>query len=268
VTRASSLLDASLGRSGRARRPATRLAAGLAALVLVVAACGGGDDDDADTSEGSTPSSGSGVATSTTVARSTTTAAPTTVPPTTISYVTAGATVIVANASHIDGSAGRMSDRLAAAGFTVATPVNSTEGQLEVTKIYYDPDNADAKAVADSLRLALGGGDITVVEVGTPPPIDTGELGDASVIVALGMDTADRTLEELQGVATPATDETDAGETDTGETDTGETDTGDSGETDDDSANTSDEGDTGDTSEASVDESTLDQTGGTGDADI
>ena len=52
--------------------------------------------------------------------------------PTTVAYVTEGASVMVTNASRVDGAAGRMSDRLAAVGFTMVEPGNYSLGQIDV----------------------------------------------------------------------------------------------------------------------------------------
>lgn len=143
----------------------------------------------------------------------TTTAPPATAPPTTpppLDLVTKGATLVVANASGVDGAAGRMTDALGAAGFKTGSATNSTESQLETTKVYYDPENADAKAVAESVRLALGGGDIEVLELAVPAPVsDPDALGKATILVALGNDTADKSLDELQGRVAPAEETSD-----------------------------------------------------------
>ncbi len=109
---------------------------------------------------------------------------------------------MVTNASRIDGAAGRMSDRLAAVGFTMVEPGNYSLGTIEDTIIYQDPANPQAMAVAQSLQAALGGGDITIVEMGSPPPVDTGDALGAGVLIAMGNDTADKTLDELQGITT------------------------------------------------------------------
>lgn len=168
--------------------------------VLALGACGGDDDDaDADTSSTTTTPS-SNTLSPVTEATTTTTAPPTTTTLPPLELVTEGATVVVANASGINGSAGRMTDALAIAGFTTGEATNSSEGPLATSKIYYDPDDADAKAVADSLRQALGGGDIEVLELTVPAPLSDPEtIGDASVLLAMGDDTADKTLDELQG---------------------------------------------------------------------
>lgn len=205
----------------------------MALSALALGACGGGDDDESDDT---TPDTTLAAATTTTQAAATTTTTATeTTPavPDEPDYVTEGAIVIVANSSNVNGAAGRMSDRLAAVGFEMGAATNGTEGQLEVTKVYYDPANENALPVAESLREALGGGDIEVVEVGVPAPVDSGDPGDATVIVSMGNDTADKTLEELQGRAPAATTDSaddsgdDSGDesTDTTEASTDTTDT-------------------------------------------
>jgi hypothetical protein len=176
---------------------------------MVLGACGGGDDGDADETTGaSAETSDLSAQTTTTTAplitiETTSTAAPTTTIP--VVYVTEGATVIVANASRIDGAAGRLTERLAEVGFVTAEPTDSTEGSIAVTKIYYVASNPAALPVAESLRGAFGGGDIQLLEVGIPAPVESGELGDATVLVAMGNDIADKTLAELQGLVPPAT---------------------------------------------------------------
>jgi len=181
----------------RSRRFGVVSAGAFAAIALVLGGCGGGDDDSADST---TTTVAVTVAPTTTVSATTqATVAPvatTTVP----DFVTEGAKLIVANASSVNGSAGRMTDALAIAGFSTGSATNSSEGQLETSKVYYDPSNADAEAVANSIRVALGGGAIQVLEMSTPAPVDTGELGDAAIVVAMGNDIVDKTLEELQGL--------------------------------------------------------------------
>jgi hypothetical protein len=182
----------------------------VAAGALLLGACGDDDDDDAtDDSTASTteapeitsaPTSGLPETTMTT----TTLAAA----PTSVAYVTEGASVMVTNASRIDGAAGRMTERLAAVGFTMVEPGNYSLGTLEVSQIYHDPANPQALAVAESLKSAFGGGDIQIVEMGAPPPVDGGDARGATVLVAMGNDIADKSLEELQGITTttaPAT---------------------------------------------------------------
>jgi hypothetical protein len=120
----------------------------------------------------------------------------TTVPP----LVTQGATVLVANASGIPGSAGRMSTSLGAVGFTMAPAGNSTES-LQVSTVYYDPSVAAAQAVAESVARSMG--NLAFAVVPTPVPVKGGGLNGAGVLVLLGTAQADKTLEELSAAATP-----------------------------------------------------------------
>ena len=150
---------------------------------------------------GSSSSDGSDavdVTTSTIDTGLTTTTAPST---TTTSLVTEGATVIVANASGVPGSAGRMTDTLELVGFTIGEPTNASTGQIEESIVYYDPGIAAAQDVANSVALVMGG--IPVETVPTPPPVDGGSLGDAGVLVMLGTNQADKTIEEMTGVEVP-----------------------------------------------------------------
>ncbi len=159
---------------------------------LLIAACGGGDDDSDTTT--TTPTTEVAAAT-TTIATTTTTPTPTTTeaPP----LVTEGATVIVANASIVGGSAGRMTDELASNGFTTGEATNAAEGvDLDDSTVHFVAGDADAEAVANSLAAALGG--VEVSEVPDPIPTETGELA-GQVLLLLGTNQADRTLDELSG---------------------------------------------------------------------
>jgi len=129
-----------------------------------------------------------------------TTPVATTEPP----LVTDGATVVVANANGIGGSAATTSRALEAGpGFTIGEPTDasSATGNLDTTVIYYDPAQPQAQAVADSVGRALGGGVTVLVLQGTPPTA-SGDLGGAGVLVMLGLDKANKTLEELNGATT------------------------------------------------------------------
>ncbi len=122
----------------------------------------------------------------------------TTIPP----IVTEGATVVVANASGVPGSAGRMSTTLATVGFTMAEATNATT-QLEVSIVYYDPAVVAAQAVAESVARTMGG--IEVAPVPTPVPIDGAALNGSGVVVMLGTAQADKTVEEMSAPATADT---------------------------------------------------------------
>lgn len=171
-------------------------------LGLIGTACGGDDDSAATT----TTTEVIAIATTTTVPPPVTDETTTTVPPT-VEVVTEGAKVVVANASGVNGAAGRLTDRLAAVGFDMVAATNSadTVSNLATTQIYYDASVEAARVVADSLRQVLGGGDIEVLEVTVPALTASGELGEADVLVLMGDDVADRPLDELQGrVPAPA----------------------------------------------------------------
>jgi hypothetical protein len=119
--------------------------------------------------------------------------------------VTEGATVIVANASGVPGSAGRMSTELATVGFTMAEATNSTQSGLTASIVQYDPTIAAAQAVAESVARTMGG--LTVEVVPTPAPVEGGSLNGAGVVVLLGTDQADKTIAQLStptAAVTPA----------------------------------------------------------------
>lgn len=157
---------------------------------------------------GSSSSSGGSAADATTTTIDTGLTTTTALTTTTTSLVTEGATVMVANASGVGGSAGRMTDTLELAGFTMGEPTNATSGQIEESIVYYDPGIAAAQDVADSVALVMGG--LVVETVPTPPPVSGGSLGDAGVLVMLGTNQADKTLEEMSGTA-PGEDTTATG---------------------------------------------------------
>jgi hypothetical protein len=180
-------------------------ASGALAIVLAVVAVVAGffilrsisDDGDRQLDIQSPAAAGDAV-TPTDSAAPGTTAAPlpaaTTEPP----LVTAGATVVVANANGIKGTASSMSTALQIAGFTMGEPSNKSEGidDLDITQIWYDPAQPAAQQVAESVNRALGGG-LAVTPLAGPPPVDSGTINGAGVLVMLGKDKANKTLEEL-----------------------------------------------------------------------
>ena len=155
------------------------------------------DDGGSSTGSGGQPSSSTEPTTSDSV--SATSSTTTTEPP----LVTEGATVVVANASGVPGSAGRMTTELATLGFTMAEATNSTQSGLAASIVQYDPSIAAAQAVAESVARSMGG--LTVETVATPPPVEGGSLDGAGVLVLLGTDEADKTIAQLSApVATVA----------------------------------------------------------------
>ncbi len=175
-------------------RPAALSATVIA--VLALSACGGDDDADATTTSTTTTAATAPTSTTTTVPTVTQPAAST--PASTPAFVTEGAQVVVANASSVNGAAGRMSEELAAAGFAMVEATNAAE-DLATTKVYYNASVPEAQTVANSVVAALGGGEIVAEPLPTPAPLEDPEsIGAATVLVALGEDAADRTLEQLQ----------------------------------------------------------------------
>ena len=153
-------------------------------------------DDDGSSDGGVTTESTVPDTISNTIADTTTT---TTEPP----LVTVGASVVVANASGVPGSAGRMSTELAGAGFEMAEATNATSSGLEESIVYYDPSNTAAIDVAGSVARVMGG--IAVETVPTPVPVEGASLNGAGVVVMLGSNQADKTLAELDPAAQPTT---------------------------------------------------------------
>ena len=172
----------------RFRRPSVRLAIPVVALVL--ASCGGSEEPAAE----EPVVEAEAAVTATAAPVPTTTAAPATTeaPTTTVAEVNyAAAAVVVANASSVNGSAGRMSDILSAAGYTMGSATNSTEGQLGATKVYYATGDDAAQAVAESIVRLLGGA-IEMLQLPGVPPVESASLDGATVLIALGDDWADR----------------------------------------------------------------------------
>jgi hypothetical protein len=134
---------------------------------------------------------------------------------TTMAPVRTGASVVVANASGIGGSAGAMTTVLEGAGYTMGTPGDS-EQRLDTSVVYYVAGDAAAQAVAQSVATDMGG--LQIAEMPSPPPIQQG-VGTATVLVMVGTDTANKTLADLNptAVAPPAV----VGETTTTPTTTG-----------------------------------------------
>lgn len=128
--------------------------------------------------------------------------ASTTTTTTTIPRITDGATVGVANANTVGGSAGQMTRTLEIAGYTLTDPVNATGPNIDESIVYYDTTVAAAQEVANSVANDLGG--LAVLPAPTPVPTESATLGDAGVLVMLGNNEAGKSLEELN----PPTDAT------------------------------------------------------------
>jgi LytR cell envelope-related transcriptional attenuator len=109
--------------------------------------------------------------------------------------VTEGAIVVVANASTVNGAAKVLTTALQGEKFSTGTPSNATRKQ-DATTILYDPSNASALTVAQSVALLMG--NPVVQEMESPAPVEGGVLPDgASVLVMLGSDKANMTLDQM-----------------------------------------------------------------------
>jgi LytR cell envelope-related transcriptional attenuator len=208
-----------VGRRPRAGDGGAPASGALAIVLAVVAVVAGflilrsiNDDDDGDLGEGAT-----GTTLPTDSAAATTIGGVTTLPGTTTTtqpplVLDPAVTVIVANASNVNGSAAQMSRALGVVGYTMGEPTNkaASVGQLEASVVYFDPAVPNAEAVAGSVARSLGGVD-AISPVPTPAPTESGELGGAGVLVMLGIDKAGKTLDELTGATTA--DTTATGET-------------------------------------------------------
>jgi hypothetical protein len=126
---------------------------------------------------------------------------PTTVAPTTTEGRTQSATIVVANASGIGGSAGQMTTALEAVGYRLGDATDSSEGQMDNSVIYFVRGDRNARGTAESMANDMGG--LRVRAMPEEPPI-TGELGNATVLLMLGTDAAGKTLAELNPTQVPA----------------------------------------------------------------
>jgi hypothetical protein len=142
--------------------------------------------------------------TQTTPLPSSETVAPITDPPTTVTTIftptVEGATALVANASTVNGAAGQLTTALSGKGFTMSKAGNATVKQDASTVLYLASD-PEALNVANSIATLMGG--IAVSEMPTPAPLAGGVVPDGvSIIVMLGNDKANQTLDAM---GTPGT---------------------------------------------------------------
>lgn len=128
--------------------------------------------------------------------------------PTTAVMVFAPGTVVVANASNVNGAAGLATKALSGVGFTMGDPTNGSgaEKQLAATKVYFVA-GADALGASVAVAFSTAGAPITAQAIPTPPPVTGGTIGKAVVLVMLGSDLAGKPLPLIAatGGATTAT---------------------------------------------------------------
>jgi hypothetical protein len=129
-----------------------------------------------------------------TIATETTVAAPT-IPLTSFK-------IQVANASKISGSAGQLTTELQGRGYIVQPALNANDAtpKQNTTVVYYLPGSeAQAALVAGEL------GGVATAPMPAPIPTDSGNLGEASVLIMLGTDVAGKPLGTPVPTAPPAT---------------------------------------------------------------
>jgi hypothetical protein len=154
--------------------------------------------DDDSSADGEEISGGGGTeVTAPTIPEGQITVAPTTAAPTApAGPVYTGATIAVANASGVGGSAGAMGTALTTEGYQgVQEPGNATGGNLDTSIVYYVVGDAAAQAVAQSIANDLGG--VQIAEMPTPRPAEGGSVETVTVLLMLGTDAAGRTLADL-----------------------------------------------------------------------
>ncbi|MGE3590311.1 MAG: LytR C-terminal domain-containing protein, partial [Ilumatobacteraceae bacterium] len=151
--------------------PGSPMGSTAAIIIAIVAVVAGflilrsiGDDDDG--GDALTPSS-STTPDTTPASVTTPTSPPSTTPPsTTFVPVTEGATAVVANASTVNGAAGRLTTALLGKNFTMGEATNATV-KVEDSLVYYDDTDPEALDVANSIAFYMGG--IEVQPMPSPP---------------------------------------------------------------------------------------------------
>lgn len=113
--------------------------------------------------------------------------------------------VQVANASTTSGVAKQLTTALASIGYSTTTATNSTlSTKLTTSKILYNPDDPNAKLIADSLAARLAGIPVEAA-TGALPVESTTWANGSSIIVMLGNDLAGKTLDQIAGVTVTGT---------------------------------------------------------------
>ena len=113
--------------------------------------------------------------------------------------------VQVANASTQSGVAKQLTTALASIGYSTTTATNSTlSTKLMTSKILYNPDDPNAKLIADTLAARLAGIPVEAAS-GALPVESTTWANGSGVIVMLGNDLAGRTLDQIAGVTVTGT---------------------------------------------------------------
>ena len=117
--------------------------------------------------------------------------------PTTVPFSMLGFKLVVANASGVAGSAGAMTLALQNIGFIARPAVNLAPGaaKRQKTGVFY---TAGCETNANKVAEVLGG-NVDVGAMPVPVPTETGELGEACVLILLGTDLAGKPLQGATG---------------------------------------------------------------------
>lgn len=107
--------------------------------------------------------------------------------------------VVVANGSGVRGLAGTTSNALRGLGYATLSPVDATTEVDKTSVQFADGWEAEARGVAAALSLPA-----TVVTRATSPPVAAADLGDAKVVVVLGLDVSSSTT-SVPGATTTTT---------------------------------------------------------------
>lgn len=99
--------------------------------------------------------------------------------------------VQIANASEVSGSAGELTTQLQGRGFIVQPAINTNDATIKqtATVVYFNPGSEGAAAL---VATTLGG--VATAPMPTPIPTETGNIGEASVLILLGTDIAGKPL--------------------------------------------------------------------------
>ena len=99
--------------------------------------------------------------------------------------------VQIANGSKVPGSAGELTTALQGRGFIVQPATNASEITPKQTQtvVYFIPGSEVAAA-----RVAAELGGVATAAMPAPIPTESGELGEATVLILLGTDLAGKPL--------------------------------------------------------------------------
>ena len=115
---------------------------------------------------------------------------------------TTGFKVQVVNGAGVSGAAGDMTVGLQGLGFIVQPALTKSDAtpKQTITKVYYF---SGSEAAAASVAAALG--NVETAPMPDPIPSETGNIGEASVMVLLGTDLAGKPLPGQVPTAAPTT---------------------------------------------------------------